>query len=91
MTRRVDTLERKLIIEQISEILDTYCQDCFVKSNFRKEYGKTYAQSFCIHTCTVGNLLKKYGENLSHGQLYPSGKENNEGLERNMPILDRDY
>ncbi|MCH1627353.1 zinc-finger domain-containing protein [Ferdinandcohnia quinoae] len=55
---------RKLILE-VGEVLDTYCQDCFVKDYFRKEYGKRYAQSFCIEKCTVGEKLKEYGKQLS--------------------------
>ncbi|OQP16050.1 zinc-finger domain-containing protein, partial [Geobacillus zalihae] len=34
------------------------------KSTFRKEYGKTYAQSFCIQQCTVGEQMRQYGEML---------------------------
>ncbi|MDF0727909.1 zinc-finger domain-containing protein [Cytobacillus sp. S13-E01] len=58
-------MNKKLIRLEVGEILDTYCQDCFLKSYFRKEYGKKYAQSFCINKCTVGQKLKNYGQKLS--------------------------
>lgn len=41
-----------------------YCDGCFLKSTFRKEYGKTYAQAFCIQRCTVGEQMRQYGEML---------------------------
>lgn len=58
-------MDRKQVLMEVSDILDTYCNDCFVKSHFRKEYGKNYAQSFCIHQCTVGEKLKEYGKKLN--------------------------
>ncbi|ADU93734.1 MULTISPECIES: zinc-finger domain-containing protein [Geobacillus] len=56
--------ERKEILEQIARLEETYCDGCFLKSTFRKEYGKTYAQSFCIQQCTVGEQMRRYGEKL---------------------------
>ncbi|MBD8068145.1 zinc-finger domain-containing protein [Bacillus sp. PS06] len=58
-------MERKKIIEEVGEILDTYCNDCFLKTHNRKEYGKSYAQVFCIKKCTVGETLREYGRKLS--------------------------
>ncbi|ABO66582.1 MULTISPECIES: zinc-finger domain-containing protein [Geobacillus] len=55
---------RKEILEQIAWLEETYCDGCFLKSTFRKEYGKTYAQSFCIQQCTVGEQMRQYGEML---------------------------
>ncbi|MGG3922437.1 zinc-finger domain-containing protein, partial [Geobacillus thermodenitrificans] len=49
---------------QIAWLEETYCDGCFLKSTFRKEYGKTYAQSFCIQQCTVGEQMRQYGEML---------------------------
>ncbi|QNU24748.1 zinc-finger domain-containing protein [Geobacillus zalihae] len=55
---------RKEILDQIAWLEETYCDGCFLKSTFRKEYGKTYAQSFCIQQCTVGEQMRQYGEML---------------------------
>ncbi|AZB43272.1 zinc-finger domain-containing protein [Bacillus sp. FJAT-42376] len=56
---------RKQKLDEIGELLDTYCVDCLLKQHFRKEYGKTHAHSFCISQCTVGLKLKELGEKLS--------------------------
>jgi hypothetical protein len=56
--------ERKEILAKLSEIHDRYCEGCFLKATFRKEFGKTYAQSFCINQCTVGEMIKQYGMKL---------------------------
>jgi hypothetical protein len=56
---------QKDVIIEVSEILDHYCEKCFVNTYFKKEYGKRYAQKFCIKECTVGEKLKKYGKILS--------------------------
>ncbi|MCA1030430.1 zinc-finger domain-containing protein [Bacillus timonensis] len=56
--------KNKLIME-VGEMLDKYCDGCFLNKHFRKELGKTHAQSFCIKNCSVGQKLKEYGEKLS--------------------------
>lgn len=58
-------MEKKQVLEKITELMDTYCVDCLLKKHFRKEYGKTFAHSFCINQCTVGEKIKKIGEKLS--------------------------
>ncbi|WP_066099115.1 MULTISPECIES: zinc-finger domain-containing protein [Bacillaceae] len=58
-------MNRKQKLDEIGELLDTYCVDCLLKQHFRKEYGKTFAHSFCISQCTVGLKLKELGEKLS--------------------------
>jgi len=57
--------ERKEILTKLNELQDFYCDGCLVKSTLRKDYGKTYAQSFCINQCTVGERIKQYGEKLN--------------------------
>ncbi|RWU14483.1 zinc-finger domain-containing protein [Anoxybacillus flavithermus] len=57
-------MNRKDVLLRINELLDTYCEECFVKRALRKEYGKLYAQSFCIQTCTIGEKMKQYGQLL---------------------------
>ncbi|MBA2876411.1 zinc-finger domain-containing protein [Thermaerobacillus caldiproteolyticus] len=56
--------KRKEILAKLNELHHMYCEGCFLKSTFRKEMGKTYAQSFCINHCTVGEMMKQYGEML---------------------------
>lgn len=56
--------KRKEILDKLNELHQTYCEGCFLKSTFRKEYGKTYAQSFCINQCTVGEKMRQYGAML---------------------------
>jgi predicted DNA-binding protein YlxM (UPF0122 family) len=58
-------LEQKKALLEANQILDTYCQQCFLNAHFKKEYSKNYAQSFCINQCTVGQKLKQYGKKLS--------------------------
>ncbi|KAF0995532.1 zinc-finger domain-containing protein [Geobacillus thermoleovorans] len=62
---------RKEILDQIAWLEETYCDGCFLKSTFRKEYGKTYAQSFCIQQCTVGEQMRQYGEMLLSAPPHP--------------------
>ncbi|MFK2824153.1 zinc-finger domain-containing protein [Bacillus sp. B190/17] len=57
-------MERKQLMAEMGEILDTYCEDCLLKAVFRKEKGKAFAHKFCITKCTVGEQLRKCGEQL---------------------------
>ncbi|WP_078409587.1 zinc-finger domain-containing protein [Priestia abyssalis] len=57
-------MERKQLLEEVTQMLDYYCQDCFIKRTFNKEKGKNYAQSFCINQCTIGEKIQKYGRLL---------------------------
>ncbi|TWT28371.1 zinc-finger domain-containing protein [Planomicrobium sp. CPCC 101110] len=53
------------IMNEIDEMLDTYCEGCFVKRQVRKDHGKTAAHRFCISKCTVGSQLQFLGEELN--------------------------
>ncbi|WLR43684.1 zinc-finger domain-containing protein [Bacillus carboniphilus] len=57
-------MEKKQVIETVTKLMDDYCTDCFLKKHFKKEFGKTYAHSFCINKCTVGQKVKHYGSYL---------------------------
>lgn len=59
-------INRKKILMEVGEILDTYCTECLVKQALRKDYGKNQAQSFCINECTVGAEIKILGDQLVH-------------------------
>ncbi|KAA0550164.1 zinc-finger domain-containing protein [Bacillus sp. BGMRC 2118] len=58
-------MRQRRVIHEVSELLDHYCEQCFVNTHFKKEFGKRYAQRFCIKECTVGERLKEYGKILS--------------------------
>ncbi|WP_110927677.1 zinc-finger domain-containing protein [Bacillus massiliglaciei] len=58
--------DRRRVFKEVEEVLDHYCQGCFVKKHFRKEKGKTYAHQFCISECTVGAKLKELGNALKN-------------------------
>ncbi|ANB60811.1 zinc-finger domain-containing protein [Anoxybacteroides amylolyticum] len=64
MSKEEKLLKRKEILEKLNDLHHSYCEGCFLKTTFRKEVGKTYAQSFCITQCTVGEKIKGYGEML---------------------------
>lgn len=57
-------MERKLVVHKVNELLDTFCQDCFLNKYLRQTYGKNHAQRFCIQQCSVGDELKTYGKML---------------------------
>ncbi|MBM7716419.1 zinc-finger domain-containing protein [Siminovitchia sp. FSL H7-0308] len=57
-------MNRTHVIKEIDEILQQYCNDCFLKKHFRKAYSKTYAHQFCINQCTVGSSLREKGKEL---------------------------
>ena len=59
-------MDKKMIFKELTELHDEYCKDCFIKKQFRKEFGKTYAHSFCINKCTVGEKLKQFGDVLTN-------------------------
>ncbi|MCL6796535.1 zinc-finger domain-containing protein [Bacillus altitudinis] len=57
-------MDKKTAVKELTDLQDTYCSDCLIKKHFRKEFGKTYAHSFCIQQCTVGEKIKQYGNEL---------------------------
>ncbi len=61
----MNELEKKQVVGEIDQLLDTYCTDCLLKKTFRKEYGKNYAHAFCIEQCTVGQMIKDFGKKLT--------------------------
>lgn len=58
-------MKKVSIINEIDEMLTTYCDGCFVKAQLRKDEGKTAAHRFCISECTVGTQLKFLGQELN--------------------------
>ncbi|MEI4800880.1 zinc-finger domain-containing protein [Bacillus sp. NPDC077411] len=57
-------MNRKQLITEVNDLLETYCDGCFLQKHFRKEHSKYYAHSFCIRQCTIGEKLQKYGKQL---------------------------
>ena len=55
-------MDKKQLITEVNDLLETYCEGCFLREHNRKTNSKYYAHSFCIRQCTVGETLKKYGE-----------------------------
>ncbi|AUD13966.1 zinc-finger domain-containing protein [Planococcus sp. MB-3u-03] len=55
-------MKKVSIINEIDEMLNTYCEACFVKAQLRKDEGKTAAHRFCISECTVGTQLQFLGQ-----------------------------
>lgn len=57
-------IEKVTVMKDIDELHDTYCSDCLVIQQLRKERGKTRAHRFCIEACSVGEKLQFLGEEL---------------------------
>ncbi|SIT66171.1 zinc-finger domain-containing protein [Edaphobacillus lindanitolerans] len=53
------------LIQDIDELLDRYCDGCFLKKQLREDHGKAAAHKFCIDGCTVGEQLRFLGTELN--------------------------
>ncbi|MBU8879012.1 zinc-finger domain-containing protein [Bacillus sp. FJAT-29790] len=58
-------MKRKKIFDDVEELLNNYCNGCFLYKHHRAENGRRYAHKFCITTCTVGDKIKAIGGKLS--------------------------
>lgn len=58
-------MDKAHVMNEINEILDTYCEDCFLKKQLSKENGKTAAHNFCITRCTIGEHLRFLGDEMN--------------------------
>ncbi len=56
------------IMNEIDQLLQTYCDDCLVRSQLRKDRGKTNAHQFCIRGCTVGEEIREFGQKLTQNK-----------------------
>ena len=54
-------MDKKQLITEVNDLLETYCEGCFLREHNRKTNSKYYAHSFCIRQCTVGETLKNMG------------------------------
>lgn len=58
-------MDKLHVMNEIDEILNTYCEGCFLKKHFTKENSKTVAHKYCITQCTVGEHLQYLGRELN--------------------------
>jgi len=58
-------LKKLTVIREIDEMLETYCDGCFIKRELKSNGGKTVAHRFCITQCTVGEQLRFLGSELN--------------------------
>lgn len=58
-------MDKLLIMKDINQLLDIYCEGCYVKKQLLKERGKTGAHQFCISDCTIGDQLQFLGREMS--------------------------
>ena len=61
-------MDKKQLITEVNDLLETYCEGCFLREHNRKTNSKYYAHSFCIRQCTVGETLKSM-ENSCHKNI----------------------
>ncbi|MBS4217366.1 zinc-finger domain-containing protein [Bacillus sp. FJAT-49711] len=61
-------MKRTKIFKEIDELISSSCEGCFLHLYFKKEFSKTYAHSFCINQCTVGQKLQEKGKSLINAQ-----------------------
>jgi len=58
-------LNKLTVINEIDDLLETYCDGCFIKRELKINGGKTLAHRFCINSCTVGDQLQFLGQELN--------------------------
>ncbi|GEN83659.1 zinc-finger domain-containing protein [Sporosarcina luteola] len=58
-------MDKLTVMNEINEVLDTYCEGCFVKRQLVSDIGKTGAHHFCIRTCTIGEQLRFLGSEMN--------------------------
>lgn len=58
-------MDKTIVMSEINDILDAYCEGCFLKLQLTKDKGKTGAHKFCITDCTVGEQLKFLGSEMN--------------------------
>lgn len=66
-------MDRKGIFREVEEILNQYCNGCFLYRQNRKDKGRTYAHKFCITSCTVGEKIRQCGDKLDQAGINKKG------------------
>ncbi|MHC0035728.1 zinc-finger domain-containing protein [Pseudoneobacillus sp. C159] len=57
-------LNKQQILASLDKVQKQYCKGCFLHKQLKIEKGRRYAHRFCITQCTVGEEIKKYGQQL---------------------------
>ena len=57
-------MDKVIVMQDIDTLTDTYCTDCPVIRDLRKQRGKTGAHRFCIDECSIGEQLQFLGQEL---------------------------
>lgn len=57
-------MNKQVIVEEIDEIVDEYCQHCLVRKALREEKGRTNAHRFCITSCSIGKKIRFLGQEM---------------------------
>ena len=57
-------MDKMDVMKEIDTLTDTYCKECYVLHQLRKDRGKVGAHRFCIESCTVGDQLQFLGNEL---------------------------
>ena len=50
-------MDKTIIMNEIDEYFDSYCEGCFLKTTVLKRKGRLERIRFCIKTCTIGEQL----------------------------------
>ena len=58
-------MNKVVVMKEINQLLDIYCEGCYVKKQLTKERGKTGAHQFCISDCTIGDQLQFLGREIN--------------------------
>ncbi len=61
----MEQLKKVKVIREIDDLLETYCDGCFIRRELKSNGGKKMAHRFCIHSCTVGEQLQFLGQELN--------------------------
>lgn len=64
-------MDRMTVVKEMDELLDAFCEGCFVRMQLSKERGKAGAHRFCIESCTIGEQLQFLGNELMKWQGPP--------------------
>ncbi|WP_223593370.1 zinc-finger domain-containing protein [Neobacillus bataviensis] len=57
---------RKELLSQVENMINHYCEGCFLHQYLKKEGGRRTAHRFCISQCTVGEKLQEFGKKLTN-------------------------
>ncbi|ARF18688.1 zinc-finger domain-containing protein [Sporosarcina ureae] len=65
-------MDKVVVMKEINQLLDIYCEGCYVKKQLTNERGKTGAHQFCISDCTVGDQLQFLGREINKISTAPN-------------------